>query len=121
MLKVHWIRTLALIVAVAALLGIPGKSGAAPTAPYVSLYCISLGHQRLECHVAAYGGTAPYSYQWTPPKTPAGSSTGGEGQEVIAIIPCARAYANQTVYVTATDSIGATGSASTTCYCGDAQ
>ena len=121
MSKTNLIRALALVVAIAGLLGAPRKSGAVPpTSVSVGLYCISLGHQRLECHATASGGTAPYTFQWTPPSV-IGGSTGGENEEVIAIIRCARAYSLQSVNVTATDSNGATDTASTTCFCGDAQ
>lgn len=113
MFNVNSIRALVLIVAVACLLGIPSKSGAAPTTLTVGMYCISLGHARLECHVEVNGGTPPYSYTWTPPRT--------GGSNTIAIIPCARAYSNQTVYLTVTDSLGATASTSDTHYCGDAE
>ena len=121
MSKTNLIRVLVLVVAIAGLLGVPRKSDAFPsTSVSVGIFCISLGHQRVECHATASGGTAPYTFQWTPPQS-TGGTTGGENQEVIAIIRCARAYSLQTVYVTATDSTGATDTASTTCFCGDAQ
>jgi len=119
MFQTNLIRALVLIIAVAALLGVPRKSGAAPSVA-VGVYCLSLGHQRLECHATAGGGTAPYTFQWTPTQS-VGGSTGGENQEVIAIIPCQRAYITQAVSVTATDSNGATDTVSTACFCGDAQ
>lgn len=110
------IRALALAVAVSILLAAPGKSDAAPpTGLDVGLYCISLGHQRLECHFEVNGGTGVYTYQWTPTPTRVALDVG------IAIVPCARAYSFQTVYLNVTDSAGATGSASTTHFCGDAE
>ena len=109
-------RILALLLTVVALvrLAAPAERGAARTGLSVGLYCISLGHQRLECHFDVSGGTAPYTYQFTPPASRVAADVG------IAIVPCARAYSLQTVYLTVTDSNGLTGSASTVEYCGDA-
>jgi hypothetical protein len=108
------VRALVLTVAVIALLVVPGKFRAATTTLDVNMYCISLGHQRLECHFEVSGGTGVYTYQFTPRASRVAADVG------IAIIPCARAYSLQTVYLTVTDSNGETGSASTTTYCGDA-
>jgi hypothetical protein len=108
------IRAVVLAVAVVALLVVPGKPSAATTTLDVNMYCISLGHQRLECHFEVAGGTGVYTYQFTPPASRVAADIG------VAIVPCARAYSLQTVYLTVTDSNGETGSASTTAYCGDA-
>ncbi|HEV2705342.1 MAG TPA: hypothetical protein VGV59_05430 [Pyrinomonadaceae bacterium] len=110
----HRMRMLVLAIVAIVLLVVPGNSGAAPTSLNVGLYCISLGHQRLECHFEVSGGTGVYTYRWTPPASRVAEDVG------IAIIPCARAYSYQTVYLNVTDSSGATGSASTTTFCGDA-
>lgn len=114
MFKSHWIRALALAVVAVGILVISGKSGAAPRRTLsVGIYCISLGHQRLECSADASGGSGSYTYQWTP--TPI---IGNQN----AIIRCARAYSYQTVSVTVTDSSnGATAGDSGSFYCGDAQ
>ena len=102
-------------VAAAVLSAVPFMRGAAQTTLTVNLYCISAGHQRLDCQAYPSGGSGTYVYyHWTP--TPVGGYQGGQ----YALIPCARAYANQTASVTVTDSNGATGSATRTAYCGDA-
>jgi hypothetical protein len=108
------IRALVLAVAAVGFLAVPVNRGAARTAVTVSLYCISAGHQRLDCQAYPSGGSGTYVYyHWTP--TPVGGYSGP-----YVLIPCARAYANQTASVTVTDSNGATGSATKTTYCGDA-
>lgn len=107
-------RILALALTLVALLVVPVNRGASRTTLDVGLYCISLGHQRLECHFEVSGGTGSYTYQFTPPASRIAADVG------IAIVPCARAYSYQTVYLNVTDSSGATGSASTTTWCGDA-
>src|ERR1041384_1384131 len=111
----NMIRALVLALAVALLLAVPGRTGAARTGLDVGLYCIALGHQRLECHFEVNGGTGVYTYQWTPTPNRVALDVG------IAIVPCAQAYTNQTVTLNVTDRLGATGGASTTTYCGDAQ
>jgi hypothetical protein len=106
---------LALTVAIVAILAAPVERGAARTGLYVSTSCYSAGHQRVECYGYASGGSGAYYYDWTP-----NPLYGGEGQGYV-LIPCARAYSNQTVYLTVTDlNTGATGSASETQWCGDA-
>jgi hypothetical protein len=108
-------RILALVLTVVALLIVPINRGRATrTTLAVGLYCISLGHQRLECHFEVSGGTGSYTYQFTPPASRVAEDVG------IAIVPCARAYSLQSVYLNVTDSNGETGSANTTTYCGDA-
>ncbi|HEY9284804.1 MAG TPA: hypothetical protein VIP46_15210 [Pyrinomonadaceae bacterium] len=107
-------RILALALTVVAFLFVPVNRGASRTTLNVGLYCISLGHQRLECHFEVSGGTGSYTYQFTPPASRVAADVG------IAIVPCARAYSLQTVHLYVTDSNGATGSASTTEFCGDA-
>jgi hypothetical protein len=109
------IRALVIAVAFAMLLAAPGRSSAARTGLDVSMYCISLGHQRLECHFEVSGGTGVYTYQWTPTPSRVAYDVG------IAIVPCARAYSMQTVYLNVTDSAGATGGISDTHFCGDAE
>jgi hypothetical protein len=109
------IRALVLAVAALGLLAIPVNRGEARTALSVSLYCVSAGHQRLDCQAYAAGGSGTYVYyHWTP--TPVAGYQGGP----YVLIPCARAYANQTASVTVTDSNGATAGATKTTYCGDA-
>jgi hypothetical protein len=108
-------RILAFILTVIALLVVPAVGSASRTTLDVGMYCISLGHQRLECHFEVSGGTGSYTYQFTPPASRVAEDVG------TAIVPCARAYTLQTVYLNVTDSNGDTGSASTTTYCGDAQ
>jgi hypothetical protein len=113
MLKVHLIRALVLIVAVAALLGVPGKSGAAPTALGVAFYCQSMGWGRMESVAQASGGTPPYTYAWNPGPY---FTTDGDS---IADMNCSP-YRWLTVTVTVTDSAGASASCSHSCYCGEA-
>lgn len=109
------IRALALAVAALGLLAVPVQRGAARTGLYVSTQCYSAGHQRVECYGYASGGSGAYYYDWTP-----NPLYGGEGQDYV-LIPCARAYSYQTVYLTVTDlNTGATGSTSETQWCGDA-
>jgi hypothetical protein len=101
-------------VVVAVLLAAPVNRGVARTTLTVSLYCVSAGHQRLDCQAYPSGGSGTYVYyHWTP--TPVSGYSGA-----YVLIPCARAYANQTASVTVTDSNGATASASRTAFCGDA-
>ncbi|HWW76296.1 MAG TPA: hypothetical protein VNZ44_12925 [Pyrinomonadaceae bacterium] len=109
------ILTLVLMVAVVVLLAVPLNRSAAQPTLSVGMYCISLGHQRLECHFDVSGGTAPYTYQFTPPASRVAEDVG------IAIVPCAPVYTLETVTLVVTDSNGATGSASATAFCGDAQ
>lgn len=109
------IRALVLAVAALGLLAVPVDRGAARTSLTVGLYCISAGHQRLDCQAYPSGGSGTYVYyHWTP--TPVGGYQGGP----YVLIPCARAYANQTASVTVTDSNGATASTRATAFCGDA-
>jgi hypothetical protein len=67
MFKTKSTRALVLIVVLIGLLGISSKSVAAPTLVAVGIYCISLGHQRLECHADVSGGTGGFSrcLNWT--------------------------------------------------------
>jgi len=112
MFKNYMIRAL-LITTALGLLAIPGTRGSASTTVAAGLYCISLGHQRLECHADASGGTGSYTYAWSPtPLTGSGD---------LVIVRCAQAYHNQSVTVTVTDSNGASDTASTVAFCGDAE
>jgi hypothetical protein len=109
-------RMLALVLAIAivVLLAVPMQRGAARTTIGVSLFCDSQGHQVLECFATVNGGTGSYTnYQWTP------TEFAGGGDYVL--VHCGPVYHNQTVYLTVTDSNGATGSGSFVAYCGDAQ
>ncbi len=116
MFNSKWTRILVLIIVLVAIvgsLGVSSRSSAAPTPVAVGIYCISLGHQRLECHADVSGGSGVYTtWQWTP--TPLAGSTD------FVIVRCAHAYANQAVSLTVTDSLGAQGSDQTVAYCGDA-
>lgn len=110
-------RILALVLSVAAVgfLVVPVDRGAAKTTLDVGISCTSIGFQRLECYAEVLGGTGTYTnYQWSPPSYP-----GGATEHVI--IRCSRNYANQTVYLTVTDSAGNTGTGSTIHYCGAPQ
>lgn len=109
------ILALTLTIAVVALLAVTGNRGAAQPTLSVGMYCISLGHQRLECHFEVAGGTAPYTYQFTPQATRVAADVG------IAIVPCAPLDSLETVTLVVTDSSSATGSDTTTAWCGDAQ
>lgn len=117
MFNAKWTRVLVLIIVLVAAVGFLGfssRSSAAPTPVAVGIYCISLGHQRLECHADVSGGSGVYTtWQWVP--TPTAGSTD------FVIVRCAQAYHNQTVSLTVTDSLGAQGSDQTTHYCGDAE
>jgi len=110
------IRRISMIAALATttvgLLGVAPAPLAATTLT-VGVDCYSLGHGRLQCAADAGGGTAPYSYAWSP--TP---SAGG-GSEGLAIIPC-NPYQYRTVSVTVTDANSDTAMASGSFYCGDA-
>lgn len=115
MFNTHWVRALSLIICAAGLLGVSSKSIAAPTPISVGIYCVSQGHQRLECQAAVSGGTGSYTYQWTPGPLPVGN-----GQDHV-LVRCGPPYTNVTVSLTVTDSNGATGSGETGAFCGDAQ
>ena len=108
MLKAHWIRALVLILAIAALIGVPGRSGAAQTSLIVSIECIPLPGQ-LRCTADVTGGTGSYTYQWTP--TPV-FGNGGRNARFNCSGP------SRALSVTVTDSNGATGSDSGTFFCG---
>lgn len=99
-----------------------GLTGAAPapapaekapgTTIYISsLYCLSIGHGRGECHAQVGGARGTVTYTWSP--TP----YAGSGDFVL--IYCT-AYRNKTVTLTVTDSYGGSDTAQTTFYCGDA-
>ena len=109
-------RILALLLTIAfvALLAVPVKRGEARTTLDVGLYCISLGHQRLECHFEVSGGTGVYTYQFSPQASRIAEDVG------IAIVPCGPAYTLEYVTLNVTDSNSATGFASTYGWCGDA-
>jgi hypothetical protein len=76
---------------------------AKPLSLAVGVYCILLGRNRDECHADVEGGTAPYTFQWSPTPLSGGGSSG------IAIIGCP-GTAIQTISVTVTDANGDTGS-----------
>lgn len=75
-----------------------------------SLYCISIGHGRGECHAEVSGATGPVTYTWNP--TP----YAGSGDFVL--IYCT-AYRNKTVTLTVSDG-SSSSTAQTTFYCGNA-
>jgi hypothetical protein len=75
-----------------------------------TLYCISIGHGRGECHAEVSGATGPVTYTWNP--TP----YAGSGDYVL--IYCT-AYRNKTVTLTVSDG-SSSSTAQTTFYCGNA-
>ncbi|HEX8422951.1 MAG TPA: hypothetical protein VF634_06050 [Pyrinomonadaceae bacterium] len=82
------------------------------------MYCNSAGYadgySRVECFGFASGGSGNYYYDWTP------NPLYDDGYDY-ALIPCARAYIYQTVYLTVTDlNTGATGNSSYREFCGEA-
>lgn len=112
------LRTRALTMAFAAVLGLTGAAPAprpaADAATFtVMLYCLPIGQARFHCTTTVSGGTSPYTYSFSP--TPIWG--GGSWSE--AIVPCT-AYRNRTVTVTVTDANGATAYDSGVFYCGDA-
>jgi len=109
---------LLLTVVVAVLLAVPVERGAARTGLSVQMGCNSAGYadgySRVECFGFASGGSGNYYYDWTP------DPLYDDGFDY-ALMPCARAYRYQTVYLTVTDlNTGATGSASYRVFCGGA-
>lgn len=108
------ILLIVLTLVVFALLAAPIKRGQASTTLDVGLYCISLGHQRLECHFEVNGGTGIYSYQFTPQASRIAEDVG------IAIVPCGPPYTLEYVTLYVTDSNNNTGNGSAWGYCGDA-
>jgi hypothetical protein len=109
-------RTLALLLTtVVVLVSIPVERSSARTTLAVGMYCISLGHQRLETHFEVSGGTGVYTYQFTPQASRVQEDVG------IAIIPCAPLYSYESVTLVVTDSNGATGSDTAGAICNDAQ
>lgn len=67
MFNIRRIRALALMIAVAGLLGVSGKSSAAQQALTIDyLSCYSLGDGLYECDFQVSGGTPPYTYAWLP-------------------------------------------------------
>ena len=88
----------------------PAPQKAAKSIYVASLYCISIGHGRGECHAEVGGTRAPVTYTWNP--TP----YAGSGDFVL--IYCT-AYRNKTVTLTVSDG-SSSSTAQTTFYCGDA-
>lgn len=108
MLKVHWIRVFVLLIAVAALVGVSGKSSAAQTGPVIlSIDCIPLPGQ-LRCTADVTGGTGIYTYQWTPTPVSGGGRNARFGCSGKSIF----------ISLTVTDSNGATDTYSDTFFCG---
>jgi len=107
------------VLAAAAAAGGPSAATAAP-APRAStltidyLYCISLGHGRLDCEYSISGGSGTVTTHWIPTPTFGGGPTGST-----AVIPC-NPYQYRTVTLTVTDTNGGNAFASTQGYCGDA-
>lgn len=112
------IQALALTVAALGFLAVPVGRGAAQTGLSVQMGCNSAGYadgySRVECFGYASGGSGNYYYDWTP------NPLYDDGFDY-ALMPCARAYIYQTVYLTVTDlNTGATGSSSRKVWCGEA-
>src|SRR4051812_5910938 len=100
--------------AVAAALAAAAPAAHAGTTLGVSVFCSSAGHGRLDCEAMVDGGTAPYSFAWSP--TP----VAGGGADGLALIAC-NVGQLRTVSVTVTDANSETASASGSFYCGNAQ
>lgn len=108
MVKVNWIRILVLLIAVAALVAVPSKSGAAQTPlTILSIDTIPLPGQ-LRCSADVTGGTGIYTYQWTPTPVSGGGRNARFGCSGKSIF----------ISLTVTDSNGATDTYSSTFYCG---
>jgi hypothetical protein len=96
--------------------GVPGAAlaAAATSSLGVSVFCSSAGHGHLDCEATVDGGTAPYSFAWSP--TPVFVSSAGTE----AVIPCNVGHVG-TASVTVTDANSETASASGSAFCGIAQ
>jgi hypothetical protein len=96
--------------------GVPGAAlaAAATSTLGVSVFCSSAGHGRLDCEATVDGGTAPYSFAWSP--TP----VAGGGADGVALIACHVGQVG-TASVTVTDATGETASGSGSAFCGNAQ
>lgn len=94
--------------------GVPGSALAGSTFGVSSVFCSSAGHGRLDCEAMVDGGTAPYSFAWSP--TP----VAGGGADGLALIPCNVGQVG-TASVTVTDANSETASASGSAFCGNAQ
>lgn len=113
------IRAFVLTIAAIGFLAVPVERGAAQTGLSVQMGCNSAGYadgySRVECFGYASGGSGNYYYDWTP--NPINIDDGFD----YAVMPCARAYIYQMVYLTVTDlNTGATGSSSRKVWCGEA-
>src|SRR5688500_18184174 len=98
-------KACALAVLAAATAGVTRAATAAPapsarTLSIDNLYCISLGHGRLECQYSISGGSGTVTTSWSPTPT-----WGGSAEGEFAIVPCT-AYRNKTVTLTVTDTGG---------------
>lgn len=107
-------RSLVLLAAAAGgMLGATPAPGAADMAISIDyLYCISLGHGRLECQYEVSGASGTVTYTWSPQPTFGGGSGG------FAIVPC-NPYQYRTVTLTVSDG-SSSDMASGQFWCGDA-
>lgn len=113
MLKLSRIRTL--VAAAAAVGGLTAAAPAPAAQKHITidqLYCISLGHGRLECQYSVSGAAGPVVYTWSPQPTVGGGDGG------FAIVPC-NPYRYRTVTLSVTDGI-TSDTQSGQFWCGDA-
>jgi hypothetical protein len=129
MIRTRQLRAVAVALAAVGMMGSTAMQGAASpaAAPQPSparafrtplylynLYCLSTGNGTAWCYAEARGGTGGYTYTWDPQLYAGSSETGGSG-----FIYCTP-YRDNDVVLTARDSSGATLTAYSTVYCGDA-
>src|SRR3954462_12686090 len=109
------IRSITVLTAltVAAALAAAAPAAHAGTTLGVSVFCSSAGHGRLDCEAMVDGGTAPYSFAWSPTPVAGGGAPG------LALIAC-NAGQLRSVSLAVTDANSEPASASGSFYCGNA-